>query len=242
MQVEIYELLDLNGNPRYVGQSRNSKKRFWWHVSAAKRGEKGRVYNWIRSLLRSGIEPTWHVLETCSEEAVDVRESAWIAKRLEEGCDLTNCTAGGGGIRGWKQPEETKRKIGDAHRGKVVSASTRVLLSQQNRGKKLSSEQIALLLSFAVGRKHSESERKANSERMRGNKRALGMKRSEATLAKMAQASRGERSALAKVTNAQAAQVRRMYADGVRQADIMRALKLDRVMVHRIVREKTYRV
>jgi hypothetical protein len=57
MVIEIYELTDSAGLCRYVGQSRTAKKRHRWHVQAAHRGERGRQYNWIRVLLRKGLEP-----------------------------------------------------------------------------------------------------------------------------------------------------------------------------------------
>lgn len=139
MLVEIYALTDPETQvARYIGQSRSAKKRHASHIHAAKRNESGRVYNWIRSLLREGVAPGFEVLEVCLEAAADEREIFWIAKKRQEGLQLTNCTDGGGGIRGWVQPESARLKIGNAHRGKVLSPDGLRRLQTVNIGRKLS--------------------------------------------------------------------------------------------------------
>jgi hypothetical protein len=61
---------------------------------------------------------------------------SWLTiekQRRRDGAHLTNCTEGGGGLRGWVHSAGARRKIGDAHRGKTVRQETRsfVLSSQR---------------------------------------------------------------------------------------------------------------
>lgn len=62
---------------------------------------------------------------------------------------------------GSKLSEETKRKIGDANRGRLVSAETRAKLSAAGKGRKLSAEHLAKLAASSrfSGRRHSEESR-----------------------------------------------------------------------------------
>src|SRR5258706_7867857 len=105
--VEIYELLEPGTlESRYVGQARSAKKRFAWHLQAARRSVPGRVYNWIRRVIRDGSVPTLLIIEQCQDDQANEAEMRWIECRREEGHDLTNCTDGGGGTRGRRHTEE----------------------------------------------------------------------------------------------------------------------------------------
>lgn len=237
--IEIYALLDADESPRYVGQSRCAQKRFCWHLGVARRGQQGRVYNWIRSVFAEAATPTLRILETCDALLADERESAWISKFLLAGIDLTNCTLGGGGIRGWRHTEETKAKIGAVHRGKVLSLEARLQISQRMRGKKLSAAHKENIGRAGLGRLVSAQTRLAISKRMLGNTYGLGTKMSTATLARR-KSLRGENSVSAKTTNDTAVEMRELFASGVRQVDIARIFGLDPVTTHRILRHKTY--
>lgn len=246
MFIQIYELLDPDTLvPRYVGQSRNAKKRFSWHLSAAKRNEKGRVYNWIRLLQRRGAKPVLRVLEYCSQDAADANEEAWVSTRRLEGCDLTNCTDGGGGIRGWRHSEAAKAKIGAVHRGKIVSKETRLKASLAKVGVLLS-EDTKSAISVAQVKRHADypvtlEQRQAISERMRGNRHPLGVKRSAETKAKMSIAHSGSKSPTASFTESQVLEVRRLFSAGVSQAELARRYGVSTIAMHRMLRRKTYK-
>lgn len=238
--IEVYTLSDETGT-RYVGQSRNAKRRRNWHIGAARRNHPGHVYDWIRDLLARKMLPEVTVLEVCPAAEADSRESYWIARKREEGCALTNATVGGCGARGWRHTEDARRRIGLAHKGRQVSVETREKISRAHRGKKLTAEHKARIGRAGKGRVVSEATRQVQSLMMQGNQRAKGCRRSEETRARMRQsAQRGALNPRARVTNEQAQEIRRRYAEGERQADLARAFGVPTVCVHRIVRGKTY--
>lgn len=240
--VEIYELHDpRDGIVRYVGQSRSAVKRLRWHLWAAQYGYRGRVYNWLRVLLNLGLKPTIAIVVRCEEIEADEAERAQIAARRAEGCDLTNCTDGGGGRRGWSPGPDTRAKIGAAHRGKNVSEETRVRISTSKKGWRPSAEHLARLRIAATGRTKTAEEREAISARMSGNKHALGCVRSEETRAKMGASAAGERSAKATISNDEADLIRDMHAVGIRQFIVARLLGLSNVTVNRVVKGRTFR-
>lgn len=74
---------------------------------------------------------------------------------------------------GSKLSEETKRKIGNANRGRVRSPETRAKLSAAGKGRKLSPEHITKLASSPrfSGRRHSEESRRKISARLKGRSR-----------------------------------------------------------------------
>lgn len=241
--VEIYLLLDLtSGLVRYVGQSVNARKRLWAHLWAARHGRPGRVYNWLRKLLEAGHTPCLAVVDRCDPADADACECYWIAELRSQGFPLANLTDGGGGIRGHKHTVETKARIGRAHAGKVISEDTRSKLSALRKGRKLSAEHRANIGKASTGRLATEQTKKKLSELRLGNKHPLGCVRSPETRAKMrASARRGDKNPKAKVSDARAAEIRRLFESGVRQCVLARMFDVDTVCVHRIVRAKTYK-
>ncbi len=238
--VEIYVLMGQDQTVRYVGQSRRAAIRFSWHVQAARRGERGYLYNWLRKALADG-GVSYAVVERCLEEYADERECLWIRSYRALGINLVNRTDGGGGTRGWHHDWATRRRIGAASAGKIVTEETRRRISLAKRGVRLSSDHKQKIGAAMRGREVTDEARAAISNRMRGNKNCAGLKRSAEDIAnKKLAAARGEKHPSAKLTNAQAQQVRTMFSAGVRQADIARHLGVDTVTVHRVVRGKTY--
>lgn len=241
----IYSLSDPSGLVRYVGQSKDPYTRFMWHVQAARRGYKGRVYNWIRSLLAVGQEPSWSILQDTkglSEDEIDLAEVQWITHFHLQGVDLTNCTKGGRGLHGMRHSEETKAKIGKAHKGRVVSVETRALLSKSRLGVNLSPEHCKAISEGGKGRQSTPDQRAAISRRMRGNKHALGCKHTEEQKDNQAERFSGGKSSAAHLTDEQAGEMRTMYASGAHtQADLARLFGVTKITAHRVLQHKTYR-
>jgi hypothetical protein len=69
-------------------------------------------------------------------------------------------------------PEETRKKISEANRGKKRSQETRKKISEANRGKKRSQETRKKISESNRGRKNSQETRKKISEANRGKKRS----------------------------------------------------------------------
>lgn len=120
----IYCLRDpRDGAVRYVGKSFNVQGRLSGHRSG-----KGNAYcaRWIRSLLKIGLEPQMDVIDLFPADGDEWQsgERFWITTFRAMGFKLTNLDEGG--MAGNHHHEETKRKIGLAHKGKTVSEESRL--------------------------------------------------------------------------------------------------------------------
>jgi predicted GIY-YIG superfamily endonuclease len=106
---------------RYVGISKNVKKRFYVHLEN-KRDESPHKKNWIAKLNREGRLPECRVLLTgmSFEEACELEAGA-IKDFREAGHDLTNLSTGGEGSPGVLVSKETREKLSLAHKGKKHS-------------------------------------------------------------------------------------------------------------------------
>lgn len=101
MPVQIYGLVcPIDGSIRYIGKSKNPKRRLSAHISSAARN----VYDhhasrWIRKLAALGLVPRLEILQAV-QDGEDWRECerSWIAKGISEGWPLTNSTVGGEGL------------------------------------------------------------------------------------------------------------------------------------------------
>lgn len=60
---------------RYIGQTRQGRKRFFEHVTESKSNNLYPVYRWFRKL---GKKPLFKILEYCNIEQLDSREIYWI--------------------------------------------------------------------------------------------------------------------------------------------------------------------
>lgn len=149
----IYVLVDpISQEVRYVGKTiKCLSDRLRVHIWAAKRGNKTHRCNWIRSLLNAGLEPAIREIEMVDGDWA-AREQFWIAKFKSEGVRLTNATAGGEGWHGLKHSAETKRKIGDAQRGKTIPPEARKKQAAAMSGRTLSDEHRAKVSAALIGR------------------------------------------------------------------------------------------
>lgn len=82
------------------------------------------------------VEVTYHVSE---EEAFNY-EVALIAELRNKGVSLTNMTIGGEGTCGFVHSPETKKKMSDSGKGKIISIEQRIKASIAHKGKTLSEE------------------------------------------------------------------------------------------------------
>lgn len=153
--------LSLDGHSiRYVGiTSGKPQVRLYHHKYDARRGLSRPLHHWIRKHGTDNIVMT-HLAYVAVEDLKAV-ECWWIAYLRSLNYNLLNLTDGGEGTCGWVPSEETRRRIGDANRGKLKGKKSRrtytPLSDEQrekmsialtgkpgpNKGKKMSEEQKA---------------------------------------------------------------------------------------------------
>lgn len=135
-KIYIYALRDpRTGLIRYIGKSTNPIARLNHHIFLATCTTKSRiethVARWIRELVALNFRPLIVMLEETDRENWEERERYWITL-FKDGKSLTNLSNGGDGVDA-PRTEEWRRKIGAAHKGKIVSQQTRQRLSMINR-------------------------------------------------------------------------------------------------------------
>lgn len=124
----IYGLFDpRSGQLRYVGlHVGDIKKRLREHLSLARSGKKIYVYDWIRQVLREGLQPEIDFLEVCGSRQEMIEAEVWhIAYWRSLGCRLTNLTDGGEGCFGYRHSVEARRKMSAAKTGKPQTQASR---------------------------------------------------------------------------------------------------------------------
>jgi group I intron endonuclease len=154
----------------YVGKTaKRLHQRILEHTNAAKRGELSPRARWIKSILERGMMPAAVVLEEVLDGGDwEEAERFWIASLRTLGLPLLNLTDGGEGLLGHRRSEVTRRKIGDAQRGRKYSPERCQHIGDALRGKPLSRECKRKISDALRGRKASAETLKKRSEARRG--------------------------------------------------------------------------
>lgn len=153
MEIKIYTLSSTR-NPniiRYVGKSKQKlSRRLSQHLCAAKKAKETNYklnynYNWINKELSEGYEIIIEELDSVNfqeNESWEWLEQYWISQIKIWGFNITNLTDGGDGnknqhfsketiqkraekLRGIPRDLETRRKISESHKGKILSEETK---------------------------------------------------------------------------------------------------------------------
>jgi group I intron endonuclease len=184
MKSGIYQILNKVNGKSYVGSAVDIEKR--WIVHRSNFNNNKREHPYLHNAWDKYGEEAFqfNVLEYVQNPQWLIEiEQYWI-DFLETANPLFgyNACPIAGNNMGLKLREETKIKIGMAHKGKIVSEETRKKLSDANKGrnnwlgKKLSEKHKQSLSAAAKGRKHTEETKKKLRERSKGNKNAKGNK------------------------------------------------------------------
>ena len=177
----------------YIGQSRNIQNR----VQSYKRLDCKNQSILYKSLKKHGWEAhTFEIIEECEFEQLNIRERYWQDFYDVIGKNGLNCVLTKTDKLPQKMSEETKKKIGNAHKGEKNHMYGRKGELHPNFGKPMSDEQKEKLRgerpyaqgenNYFYGKKHSEETKKKLSEL------AKGRKPSEETLLKRSIAMSGE--------------------------------------------------
>lgn len=206
--VFIYGLFDpRNYRLKYIGQAVSPKNRLARHILHARKGVRSYKDNWIRGLLKHGLEPSLEILEECIKDNCNDIEKVWIKDCKAIGIKLTNMTKGGNGgdtRKGAPQTEETKRKMSLSKMGNIpwnkgksgyknrpLSEEAKRKISERQRGKRLgekrTEEQKRKISQTLMGRRVPDEVRKKISESHKGKSNVawLGRKHTEEAKAKM---------------------------------------------------------
>ena len=117
--IYIYTLSDATG-VRYIGQTKDIKKRLYRHIRDGKLdGVKNKRCAWIKSLLNKNEKPSIDVIDIVNTENWGFWEVYWISQFKSWGFKLVNDSSGGEGSYGRVVSDETKVKMSLAKKGKT---------------------------------------------------------------------------------------------------------------------------
>lgn len=155
----VYAWLRPNGEPFYIGKGRGNRDK-------APKYSNQIFMRILAKMRREGIEPSIvRLAEGLTEAesfAVECEEIAKHGRLNNRTGVLANLTDGGEGNSGWIPSEETRAKIGAAHRGKTLSAEhcAKLLEARLN----ITDETRARMSASQTGRKHTAETRALMSE------------------------------------------------------------------------------
>lgn len=174
----IYKIINTKNNKIYIGQtSKHINERLDMHIKCANRKVNRYLYD---SMNHHGIENfKIELIETVEcKKSADLREKYWIKTLDTLKPNGYNMTIGGGGGNttigytdeqkkelysrqaksrtGKKRSPEYCKKLGDIHRGKIISITQRVQISDTLKQKYASGEIVAKLPEPKFGEEHSQ--------------------------------------------------------------------------------------
>jgi len=165
----VYVIENTVNSSYYVGKTQDVERRFASHL---KEGEKGNYHSRIANSIRKHGKENFNiqVIEECGENWRE-REKYWIQLYRElAGNHCLNMTEGGDGgdfFSGRAHSDETKRKISEALKGKVLCDETKQKMSEAQKGKKLSDETKFKISLFHKGKKLSKVQLEKLSKRVK---------------------------------------------------------------------------
>lgn len=240
----IYCVTNRLNQKKYIGQTVHSlEKRWYGHVHTAL-GSQATCYSKLHNAIRKHGKEAFEVtlLETCdSQEMANQREIALIAEsNLTDNEHGYNTAVGGHYVMlGRKHTEETKALIRSKTRGVKLSEDLRKKISEGQMGRVLSPETRAKISAANRGKVRTEEMRRRNSESRKGKKPSpetiekvraalTGRPRPEEVRRKISEGNRGkegskgEDNGSSKLTEDQVREIKRLFANGARNIDVMK--------------------
>lgn len=138
----VYRITNKLNGKSYVGQTRRSLEIRWkYHVADALRRRTDMMIS--RAIFKHGVENfSVEILEECVDEDLNETEKKWILELGTYGNGY-NLTQGGEGTSGFVFSEESRKKMSEKAKARGVSAEVIEKVAQSNRGRKLSTDQLA---------------------------------------------------------------------------------------------------
>ena len=110
MKNYIYILIGDNNDIRYVGKTMYPKQRLYSHIKESKGTKNNHKINWIRKLLSENKKPKMFLIDEVGDDW-QFWENYWIDQIKSWGFKLTNQTAGGEGLNGYKHSDDSISKM-----------------------------------------------------------------------------------------------------------------------------------
>jgi group I intron endonuclease len=241
----IYTILNVQNYKIYVGQTQNIKAR--WSAHKCEANADRLHYPLYRALRKYGFDNfqiSMVEIAATSEEA-DLAEQKWIQKLKSRDPQMGyNLTSGGAVPRGWHHSEESKRKISESQKGKIVIVSneTKVKMSISQMGHPVSLDTRQKISEANIGKTHTEMTRKKISEFQTGKKRSDEIKTNMSKAQIKRQQSNTIISNLAKLTPDLVIQIQKEWQEGLMsQRKLGKKYGVHRMTIWRIVNDKIWK-
>lgn len=129
----VYEIVNIANGKKYIGQSINILTRWKDHIKELNKN-KSRCTLLQRAWNKYGADNfVFNILKKCNEDDLDYFETHYISlyDTINSGYNIES-----GGNKQKHLAESTKKKIGDANRGRKASEETRRKMSESQKGEK----------------------------------------------------------------------------------------------------------
>ena len=167
------------------------------------------------------------VLDDISYEFAKQKEIEFIDiyKRKEDNGTLCNITKGGDGVLGLIHTKESKEKMSDANKGKVISEYHKKKISECHKGKVVSEETRAKMSEKSIGEKNP----------------MYGKKRSEYAKLVTGLKTSGELNGSSKLNNKSVLEIRELSSNGLSQRKIASIFNISKSSVAFILKGVTWK-
>lgn len=253
----VYGLLDPRDEQtllsiRYVGYTADPDGRLKAHITEAKTGRKTHRLNWVRKLLKAGVEPVMMLLTKGTGLQLAGKEVSWVRKLKKMGCKLVNGTDGGEGVRGLVYTPEMREnlsKLGKKHakemsnRAKAMWADPEFRVRHSGDNHHMKKDECRVKVTgyrngMVKKGGHSKKTKKQIGDSLRGIPRTEQAKKAISTALRGKSKSEDHRKALSKArlsTSKKVRQrIRKLYDKGLSCAEIARQTEVHYMAVYRV--------